>query len=237
MNKTKQRSLVKSFNYAIEGIFYVLRTQKNMRTHFITAFLVLILSLFLRVGKVEFILLMVAISMVLVAELINTAIESAIDITSTTFDPLAKIAKDVAAAAVLITALNAVVVGVIVFYTKLGNFTVFTVKSLRSIPIYITIISIFIVLILVVVAKTFRGKGSFLKGGWLSGHAAVAFALLTALVFYTQNVYVAIIGLIMALLVCQTRYEARIHTFPEIVAGAFLGFLVTTLIFQFFYIF
>lgn len=232
----KQRSLVNSFNYAIEGIFYVLRTQKNMRTHFIVAFFVLFLSLFLKVGKIEFILLAISISMVLVAELINTAIESAIDITTTTFDPLAKIAKDVAAAAVLITALNAVVVGVIIFYGKLGNFTVSLVSHIRSMSIYITIVSIFIVMMLVVVAKTFRGKRNFLKGGWVSGHAALAFTLFSALVFITWgNPTVAILGFIMALLVCQTRYEAKVHTILEIFTGAALGFLVTTLIFQFFY--
>lgn len=231
----KQRSLVKSFNYAIEGIIYVLRTQRNMRTHFITAFVVLLSSLFFKIGKMEFIILALSISIVLVAELLNTAIESAIDITSTTFDPLAKIAKDVAAAAVLITALNAVVVGVIIFYGKIGSFTPNFVNRLSSMNVYITIVSIFVVMILVIIAKTFRGKRNFLKGGLISGHAALAFSLLTALVFITKHPLVAIIGLIMAMLVAQTRYEAKVHSVAEIFAGAILGFLVTTLIFQFFY--
>ena len=235
----RQRSLIKSFNNAIEGIIYVLRTQKNMRRHFIIAFLILLSSLFFRVGKIEFILLLLSITFVLIAELINTSIEAAIDIVSTTYDPLAKIAKDVAAAAVLLSAINAIVVGVIVFYSRLGNFTLSFVEKLRGTSVYITIVSIFLVMIVVITLKTFRGgKRNFLKGGWVSGHAALAFTLLTAMVFVTKgNIYIAIIGLIMALLVCQTRYESKVHTLSQIIAGAFLGFLLTTLVFQFFYLY
>ena len=235
MNQNKSKSLIDSFNNAIEGIIYVLRTQRNMRWHFLIALGVLIGSIFLGIRKEQFIFLLFSISFVLVAELINTAIESAIDITSTTYDPLAKIAKDVAAAAVLLAAINAIVVGILIFNDKLGGWTIALVSRLRTMEVYVTVAAIFIVLILVVIAKTFRGQRSFLKGGWVSGHAALSFTIFTTIVFITKGNYlIFILGLIMALLVCQSRVEAKIHTVKEVSAGAVLGFLVTLLLFQVF---
>ncbi|RJQ33075.1 MAG: phosphatase PAP2 family protein [Actinobacteria bacterium] len=230
----EKRTLIQSFNNAVEGIIYVLRTQKNMQRHFLTAALVLTVSLFLGIGKVEFLILMFSIALVLITELINTAIESAIDITTTAFDPLAKIAKDVAAAAVLLSAINAVVVGVIVFYSKMRPLTLEAVVKLRSMDIYITIIGLFLVLIMVVALKTFKSEHSFFKGGWVSGHSAVAFFALTSIIFLTEDALVAMLGFIMALLICQTRIEAKIHRPAEVIAGALLGFFVALLVFQVF---
>jgi len=233
--KDQNRTLIDSFNNAIEGIIYVLRTQRNMQWHFLIAFIVLLSSVFLGVRKEQFIALLFAITFVLVAELVNTAIEATIDVVSTTYDPLAKIAKDVAAAAVLLASINAVVIGVLVFHDKLNKWTTTLVFRLRSMDLYITVASLFIVLILVVAIKTFRGQHTFLSGGWVSGHSALAFALLTAIVFISKSGLIFILGLIMAMLVVQSRIETKIHTPAEVAAGALLGFLVTLLIFQIFY--
>jgi diacylglycerol kinase (ATP) len=232
---SKKRTLIDSFNNAIEGIIYVLRTQRNMQWHFLIAFIILLSSVFLGVRKEQFIVLLFAITFVLAAELINTAIESAIDVVSTTYDPLAKIAKDVAASAVLLASINAVVVGVLVFHDKLNKWTTTLVYRLRSMDLYITVASLFIVLILVVVIKTFRGQHNFLSGGWVSGHSALAFSLLTAIVFISKSGLIFILGLIMALLVGQSRIETKIHTAREVAVGAILGFLVTVIVFQVFY--
>ena len=107
--------MIESFNYAVEGIIHVLRTHRNMRLHFLAAIVVLVLALIVSVSKIELIALLLAISFVLIAEMINTAIEGAIDVATTSFDPMAKLAKDVAAGAVLIATVNAVAVGYIVF--------------------------------------------------------------------------------------------------------------------------
>ena len=107
-------TIVQSFNFAFEGIIYVLRTQRNMRIHFALAALVLILGLAVGVSKLELLALIVGISFVLIAEMLNTALEAAIDIATTSFDPLAKIAKDVTAGMVLIAAIAAVLVGLLV---------------------------------------------------------------------------------------------------------------------------
>lgn len=231
----KKRNLIQSFNNAIEGLIYVLRTQRNMQLHFLIAFVVLLGSVFLGIQKIQFIALLFAIVFVLVTELINTAIEATIDVVSDSYSPLAKIAKDVAAAAVLLASINALVVGILIFHDKLNNWTMVLVHRLRSMELYITVVTLFIVLILVVAAKTFRGQRSFLSGGWVSGHSALAFSLLTAIVFIAKSGLILILGLIMALLVCQSRIETKIHTTKEVIVGALLGFLVTLLIFQTFY--
>src|ERR687885_51600 len=108
-------SLIESFNYAFEGIIHVLRTQRNMRIHFLAAVAVLVAGLATDVSRLELIALLLAIAFVLIAEMINTALEAAIDVATTSFDPMAKLAKDIAAGAVLIATVNAVAVGYLVF--------------------------------------------------------------------------------------------------------------------------
>lgn len=232
----KRRTLIESFNNAIEGLIYVLRTQRNMQLHFLIALMVLLASIFLGIQKMQFMALLFAIVFVLVAELANTAIETTIDVASKSYTPMAKIAKDVAAAAVLLASINALVIGILIFNDKLNNWTLILVKKLRAMDLYITVAALFIVLIIVVAAKTFGGqRSSFLRGGWISGHSALAFSLLTAIVFIAKSGLILVLGLIMALLVCQSRIETKIHTPREVVAGALLGFLVTLVIFQAFY--
>src|SRR5205814_10403120 len=104
-----------SFNNAIEGVVHVLRTQRNMRIHFAIAVAVLAVAAAVGVSKLELVALLLAIAFVLVAEMINTAVESAIDVSTTAFDPMAKLAKDIAAGAVLIASINAIAVGYLVF--------------------------------------------------------------------------------------------------------------------------
>ena len=114
-------SIVESFNYAIEGIIHVLRTQRNMRIHFAVAVVVLIAALVSDVSRLELIALFIAIAFVLIAEMFNTAIEAAVDVASTTFDPMAKLAKDIGAGAVLIAAVNAIAVGYLVFSGQVAD--------------------------------------------------------------------------------------------------------------------
>lgn len=113
------KQLIRSFRYAAEGMIYAILTQRNMQIHLGVAWLVMLLSLFLDVSNLEIILIFFAIVLVIAAELINTAIEAVVDLVTDRFHPLAKIAKDVAAAAVLLTALQAVIIGFLIFYDKL----------------------------------------------------------------------------------------------------------------------
>src|SRR5207237_5279850 len=115
MPMRRSPSILDSFNFAFEGIIHVLRTQRNMRVHFAVAIVVLVAAVWVGVAKLELIALLLAIAFVFITEMVNSALEQAIDVATTSFDPLAKLAKDVAAGAVLIATVNAVAIGYLVF--------------------------------------------------------------------------------------------------------------------------
>ena len=121
MRARRPPSIIESFNFAFEGIIHVLRTQRNLRIHFVVAALVLVAALLSDVDKLELIALLLAIAFVLIAEMLNTAVEAAVDVATTSFDPMAKLAKDIAAGAVLIATAVAVAVGYLVFSGQVAD--------------------------------------------------------------------------------------------------------------------
>ncbi|MGL4797005.1 MAG: diacylglycerol kinase [Paraclostridium sp.] len=229
--KTRQ-SIVKAFNAAIEGIIYTFKKERNMKIHYFVALAILMSSLFFDFSKIEMILLLFTISLVVISEMFNTAIEKTVDMITDEFHPLAKIAKDVAAGGVLIASLNAIVVGYILFYDKLDSIGQSVFYSIRKSELHITLICIVVVLIAVVVVKALTATGTPLRGGMPSGHAALAFALATCVAFMTERVVAATLAYLMAALVAQSRIEGKIHSFWETIAGALLGILVALLITQ-----
>jgi diacylglycerol kinase (ATP) len=234
MSVRRTPAVIQSLNWAFEGVIHVLRTQRNMRIHFAVATVVLVLAFSYGVTKLELMALLVAISFVLIAEMVNTAIEATIDLATTSFDPLAKIAKDIAAGAVLIAAVNAIVVGYLVFADRLTQPSSRLVTRVREAPINLTLIALILILLIVIASKALTGRGTPLSGGLPSGHAALAFGGWTAITFIVddQRVVVSFVALIMALLVAQTRVESGIHTVSEVVLGAVTGTLVTMILFQ-----
>jgi diacylglycerol kinase (ATP) len=229
-------SLIESFNYAIEGIVHVLRTQRNMRIHFAIAIGVLVAALAFDVSRLELIALLIAIAFVLIAERINTAVEAAVDVASTSFDPMAKLAKDIGAGAVLIAAINAIAVGYLVFSGQVADESSRLLDRLSEAPAELTLVALVLTTALVIAMKAVSGRGSPLRGGWPSGHAAVAFAgwmAVTLVLDDTEHRFlVSSLVLIMALLVAQTRIEAGVHTTLEVASGGALGALVTLAVFQ-----
>jgi diacylglycerol kinase (ATP) len=228
-------SIVESFNYAIEGVIHVLRTQRNMRIHFAIAVAVLVIAVAVGVSRVELIVLLLSITFVLVSEMINTAIEGTIDAATTSFDPMAKLAKDIAAGAVLISAVNAVAVGYLVFAGKAADKSADVLDKLRDAPAQVTVIALVVTVILVIATKAWTGRGTPLRGGLPSGHAAVAFAAWVAATYIVGDSHrfvVSALTFIMALLVAQTRVESGIHSTLEVAAGAAIGALVTLSVFQ-----
>lgn len=107
----KAHSLLASFKYALAGLYFMLRTQRNMRIHTLSGFLAFGTAVALKLPRLELAIIAVVCSLVVVCEMFNTAIENAVDLATHKRHPLAKAAKDVAAAAVLASALNAVLVG------------------------------------------------------------------------------------------------------------------------------
>jgi diacylglycerol kinase (ATP) len=234
MSARRTPAIIQSFNWAFEGVIHVLRTQRNMRIHFALATAVLILAFSYGVTKLELMALLVAISFVLIAEMVNTAIEATIDLATTSFDPLAKMAKDIAAGAVLIAAVNAVVIGYLVFADRLTEPSSRLVERLRDAPANLTLIALILIVLIVIASKALTGRGTPLLGGLPSGHAALAFGGWTAITFIVEDerVVVSFVALIMALLVAQTRVESGIHTTSEVVLGAVTGTLVSMILFQ-----
>jgi len=227
--------VIESFNFAIEGVIHVLRTQRNMRLHFAAAVAVIVVAVAVGVSKIELSLLLVSIAFVLVAEMINTAVEGAIDAATTSFDPMAKLAKDIAAGAVLIASVNAVAVGYLVFAGKAADKTAEVLDRVRSAPAQITLVALVLTVIIVIATKAWTGRGTPLRGGIPSGHAAVAFAgwmAATYIVNDSHRFVVSALTFIMALLVAQTRVESGVHSALEVAYGGALGALVTLSVFQ-----
>ncbi|WP_018753307.1 diacylglycerol kinase family protein [Paenibacillus sanguinis] len=105
-----------TFRYALEGIVSSLRTQRNLRVHCVVAVLVIIASIVLSLPVKDVAVLLLVIALVISLELVNTAIEAAVDLAEPKWHHLAKIAKDAAAGAVLVAAVFAVVIGLLLFY-------------------------------------------------------------------------------------------------------------------------
>lgn len=115
----KSKKLINSFKYAFTGIWAALKKERNMKIHFVAAILVIIFGILLKISKIEWILCTFAIAMVISAELFNTAIETIVDMIIQEQNEKAKVAKDVSAGAVLITAIGAAIIGIIIFIPKI----------------------------------------------------------------------------------------------------------------------
>jgi diacylglycerol kinase (ATP) len=137
---------------------------------------------------------------------------------------------------VLIASANAVAVGYLVFSGKVADRSAHILDRLRDAPAELTLVALVITVVLVIAMKALGGRGSPLRGGWPSGHAAVAFAAWMAVTLVigdsSHRFLVSSLTLIMALLVAQTRIEAGVHTTLEVASGGALGALVTLAIFQ-----
>ena len=227
----REGGLARSFNSALEGIVYALRTQRNVKIHFVVTALVLFASVWLSITKTELILLLITIALVLVTEMINSSLEVVLDLAVERYHPLARVAKDVAAGAVLFATLNAVVVGYLIFFEALKGPVVTTIVSVRRSPEHVALVALGLTVLLVLVLKAFTGKGTFLRGGLPSGHAAAAFGLWTAASLLSRNPLIAVITLIMALTIGVSRVRLGIHSLLEVTAGAFLGIGVTAVCF------
>lgn len=117
--RTPHSAFIKSFAYAFAGLGYCFRTQRNFRIHIAAAFLASLLGIFLGLSALEWAVLALLVVMVIAAEMVNTMVEALVDLVTTEYHPLAKVAKDVAAGVVLLTAIGAVAVGMLLFVPKL----------------------------------------------------------------------------------------------------------------------
>lgn len=113
------KKLLKSFKYAFEGIFTGIKEEQNMKVHITIMILVIISGIMLKISKIEWIICIILFGLVISMELINTAIENTVDLITKEKNEKAKIAKDVAAGAVLVSAIASAIIGLIIFVPKI----------------------------------------------------------------------------------------------------------------------
>jgi diacylglycerol kinase (ATP) len=227
----RPRNPLTSFQHAVDGVGHAFRTQRNMRFHILVVLGVLLFGLVLRLPRFEMIALLFAASLVLMAELFNTAVEAVVDMITQSYHPAAKFAKDIAAGAVLIAAINAGAVGLVVFA---GNLRLDLLKVRTHYPPTFLIMTAAFLLMLVILflGKMLGKKGTLFQGGAISGHSAIAFFIAGTILYSVESWPASVLALALAALVGQARVEAKIHTLREVVLGAVLALALTSVIYR-----
>ena len=223
----KPSSWLESVNCAIEGILWTARSQRHLRWHFLAALGLLVAAMAFKVSVLEFILLTFAVTLVLFAELMNTAVEVLVDLVSPEVHPLAKLAKDVAAGAVLVASIGAAIMGYFALSGYLFAPVAKKLEGLQHPPGEVAVVSVIAVAILVILLKARFGTGTPLHGGMPSGHSAVAFAIATSVVLAQASLVIIIFAVALATMVSHSRLLMKIHTLKEVLLGAAVGVAVT----------
>ncbi|MFH1380752.1 MAG: phosphatase PAP2 family protein, partial [Candidatus Omnitrophota bacterium] len=134
--------------------------------------------------------------------------------------------------AVFLAALNAVITGYIIFSRRFSLHIEDQIILVAHSAWHLTFIALILVIALVITGKVLFHKGTPFKGGMPSGHAAVAFSIWTIIIFSTGNALITVLTFVMAFLIARHRLKDGIHTLWEVIAGAILGVLTTTVVFQ-----
>lgn len=229
-----RRDFLGPFKVALAGLVYTFRTQRHMRFHLYVVMAVMLLGIFFGLRLRELLVLLFVISLVLVAEMFNSAIEATVDLVQPTYHPMAKFAKDIAAGAVLITTIVAIVVGVLMMLgeNRWEQIKVsLTAESLTLPTLPRLIIGAFLVFVVVVIGKGLGTRGQVFKGGLVSGHAAFGFFTAGAIVFLSNSALVSALAVFLAAIVAQSRWEAKIHTVYELSLGAAVGSILSLVLF------
>ncbi|NDI33715.1 diacylglycerol kinase family protein [Chengkuizengella sediminis] len=220
-----------SFKYAYEGLSYAYSTQKNMRFHFFAGIIVLIFAIYFELPQLEILFVCTVICLVIVMELINTAIEKTIDLTVKDKHPIAKIAKDVAAAAVLVSAVFAVIVGLVVFYNPIliwinGEF----VKTHEISRVITLVVLSLVFLCTIVIQQTIFNKKNTTQINLMS--ALNASALTMVVLSDTNAIHILLTCFISILLVSVLLAQKEIKI-SSILYGGVLGTILTLFIYFF----
>ena len=227
-------NFIDAWRNAINGIIYATTTQSNIKKQLLIAVFVVIISLFFELSKAEFLIFMFTIVLILFAEMVNTAIETVVDLYTDLYHPKAKVAKDVAAGGVVITAINALIVAYFLFFDKVSDIGLQFIRNIVSSPIHLAFSTVIIVVIAILslIAMATTNKHKFLNKKFMpSGHTALSFAANTIIWLMTDNIVVLTLSLIMAILVSESRIEAKKHTLSEVVFSASVGIIAVLIIY------
>ena len=237
-HKLKNDNFIEACNNAVNGIIYSATTQRNIKIQLVLAVIVMILCLFYGLETAEFMCLIFAIFFVIFAELINTAIETVVDLFVDVYHPKAKIAKDVAAGAVVLAACNALIIGYFIFF-KEANLKALSdsiFKNMVESPMHLAFVAFILVVIAVIAVKASCSKkkerGQLIKEGFVpSGQSALAFAALTAIWLNSKDILTFSLALVLSLLVVGNRVFSNARTKAEAVFGACMGILIVILVY------
>lgn len=224
--RIKNHNFADAWKNAFNGIIYATTTQGNIKKQLIIAVIVVIISLFFNLSKAEFLCFLFTIVLIIFAEMVNTAIETVVDLYVDVYHPKAKIAKDVAAGGVVITTINAIIVAYFLFFDKISDIGLNFIANVTSSPVHIAfsimIITIIAILAIIAYAKTNKHKG--LNAKFVpSGHTTIAFAANTIIWLLTDNVVILMLSLIMAILIAESRAAAKEHKLSEIIFSGCFG--------------
>ena len=229
--KLSNSNFIDAFKNAIEGLIYATTTQSNIKKQLVIAVVVMILSLFYNFTTTEFLCLMFAVVFVIFAEMVNTAIETVVDLYTK-----AKIAKDVGAGAVLLMSINSVIVAYFLFLreTDLSKFGESIFKNMINSPVHLAFVGIMLTVIAVisVFASSKSNKHKFINSKFVpSGQSAISFAILTAIGINTKSLLVFVLSLILALMVLENRMEDNKKSSSEVIFGCCMGVLIVLLVY------
>ena len=240
--KTSNSNFLDAWKNAINGIIYATTTQRNVKIQLVIAVLVVIISLFFDLNRAEFLCFMFTIILILFAEMCNTAIETVVDLYVDVYHPKAKIAKDVAAGGVVITAINALIVAYFLFFDKISDISINFIRNVINSPVHLAFTSIVIVVIAIValIAMARTNKHKILNQKFMpSGFTALAFAINTIIWVMIDSVtnneairiVILTLSLVLAILVSASRIEAKAHKLSEVIFSACVGIAIILLIY------
>ena len=233
-HKMKNDNFFEAWGNATNGIIYSATTQRNIRIQLVLAVIVMVLSLFYGLNTAEFLCLLFAVFMVIFAELINTAIETVVDLFVDVYHPKAKISKDVAAGAVVLAA----VVGYFIFFKEenLKAISDSIFNNMVKSPMHLAFVAIMLVVIAVISMKAGCSKkterGELVKEGFVpSGQTAIAFAALTAIWINSRDIITFSLALVLSVLIAGNRLYNNARTKAEVAFGACMGILIVILVY------
>ena len=233
-HKMKNDNFLEACHNAVNGIIYAATTQRNIRIQLVLAVIVMLLSLAYGLETTEFLCLVFAVFLVIFAEMINTAIETVVDLFVDVYHPKAKIAKDVAAGGVVITAINAVIVAYFLFFDKISNIGLEFIRNIASSPVHLAFASVIITIIgiLALIAIATTNKHKILNKRFIpSGHAALGFAANTIIWLTTDNVVIITLSLVLSILLAESRIESNKHKLSEVVFSSCVGIMLVLIIY------
>ena len=232
--KLSNSNFIDAIKNALNGLIYAITTQSNIKKQLVIASIIMILSLFFDFSTTEFLCLVFAVVLVIFSEMCNTAIETLVDLYTDIYHPKAKIAKDVGAGAVVISAINALIVAYFLFFDKIADIGLNFIKNIAESPVHLAFIGVFITIILIVALKaaSTTNKHKLINNNFMpSGQAGIAFAANTIIWISTDNIVILTLSLIMAILVSESRIETKKRTSREVIVGGIVGTAVTLLIY------